>query len=234
MLEIERLDAGYGDVAVLHGIDLTVEAGAVTALLGSNGAGKTTLMRTVAGLIAPRAGRLRFAGQPIERLPASRRVEMGLVLVPEGRMLFPDSSVEENLLLGAFTPAARPKARARLEEIYALFPRLAERRRQRAGSLSGGEQQMAALGRGLMAGPKILLLDEPSLGLAPKMAQLVFETIAAIRAQGIGILLAEQDAHAALAVADSALVLENGRPILAGPAAQLRANKQVRESYLGL
>ena len=234
MLEVDDLVAGYGAAEVLHGVSLGAAEGRVTALLGANGAGKTTLMRAVAGLVAAARGRILFAGEAIEGWPSDRRVEAGIVLVPEGRLIFPEMTVEENLRVGAFARHARGQAVAGLERAYALFPRLRERRRQLGATLSGGEQQMLAIGRGLMARPKLLLLDEPTLGLAPIAARGIFATVAALREEGLTILIAEQDVRSTLAVADRGTVLENGRAAAEGEGAALLADPRIRAAYLGL
>jgi branched-chain amino acid transport system ATP-binding protein len=234
LLQVAGLKAGYGEVHVLEGIDLTVAEGAITAVIGSNGAGKTTLMRVLSGLLAPEAGRVVFAGDDITAAKPSQRVERGLVLVPEGRLVFPDISVADTLRLGAYGPQAREGWRERVAEMYELFPRLAERRNTRGGSLSGGEQQMLALARGLMSRPKLLLLDEPSLGLAPVMAQHVFGAIQEIAATGITVCLVEQDVHATLELADYGYVLENGRIAAEDSGAALLDSPRIKESYLGL
>ena len=234
LLQATGVSAGYGPVAVLHDVALSVAEGSITAVIGSNGAGKTTLMRVLAGLLAPGAGRLGLAGEDITRLPTSERVARGLVLVPEGRLVFPDLTVEETLRIGAYARHARPGAAERAASMFHLFPRLAERRATRAGSLSGGEQQMLALARGLMAVPRLLLLDEPSLGLAPALAERVFAAIRTIRERGTTILLVEQDVQSTLALADHAYVLENGAITGEGSGASLLESPLVRESYLGL
>jgi branched-chain amino acid transport system ATP-binding protein len=234
MLEIESLSAGYGSVRVLSGVSLQVQPGSVTALLGSNGAGKTTLMRTIVGLIAVDRGRLVFDGKPIHGLPPQQRVEMGVVLVPEGRQLFYEFTVEENLRLGAFVPHAREQAKTRLQEMYEMFPRLAERRRQSARTMSGGEQQMLALARGLMSQPRLLLLDEPSLGLAPVVTAQLFEVIQRIRKSGVTIFIVEQNVRTTLQIADYAYVLDQGRIDLQGPGSVLANEPRIRASYLGM
>jgi branched-chain amino acid transport system ATP-binding protein len=234
LLTADGVVAGYGEVLVVHGVALRAEEGRITALIGANGAGKTTLMRTIAGVLPLAAGALSFAGRAIDRLRAHGRVEAGLVLVPEGRLIFPDMTVEENLRIGAINRRARRALPEGLDEVYALFPRLAERRRQTGGTLSGGEQQMLALGRGLMARPRLLLLDEPTLGLAPIMTRLIFETLARLRAAGLTILLAEQDVAQTLTLADHAYVLENGRVALEGSGAALLDDPRVKAAYLGL
>lgn len=234
MLSIEGVSSGYGEVAVLREVSLGVTEGSVTALVGSNGAGKSTLMRVLAGLLEVRDGTIRFDGDDITRSPSNERVERGMVLVPEGRMIFPDFSVEENLLIGAFAPRVRARREERLDEIYALFPQLQERRKQAGATLSGGEQQMLALGRGLMARPTLLLLDEPSLGLAPKITRDLFKMIVDVNARGVTIFLTEQDVRSTLAIADHAYVLESGRRVLEGSGAELLDDPEVKRTYLGL
>ena len=234
MLEVNGLDAGYGDVQVLFGASLAVSEGEVVALLGSNGAGKTTLIRAVTGLIRPRGGTVSFAGKGIDALTAHEVVDRGIACVPEGRQVFPQMSVEENLLLGSFLRRARRNRARNLERIFALFPRLLERRKQDAATLSGGEQQMLAIGRALMSEPKLLLLDEPSLGLAPVVVQMMFRTIAEIGKQGITVLMVEQNVQRTLRLADRAYVLEQGRIVLEGTGAALMQDPQVRKAYLAL
>ena len=234
LLEASGLSSGYGEVRVLSDVSLTVAAGSVSALVGSNGAGKTTLMRTVSGLLPHRAGRISFAGVDIGAASASARVRLGISLVPEGRMIFPDFTVEQNLRAGAFIARARGNAEANMERMFALFPRLRERRRQRGATLSGGEQQMLALARGLMSEPRLLLLDEPSLGLAPNVAALLFETIGRVRDSGVTVLIAEQDIRSTLEISDIAHVLENGRITMTGSGQDLLADPRIRQAYLGL
>jgi branched-chain amino acid transport system ATP-binding protein len=234
LLEVRDLRAGYGEVAVLHGVSFSVASGAITALIGSNGAGKTTTMRAVAGLLPARAGRIAFAGADLTHASPKLRVDAGLALVPEGRLVFPDFTVEETLQVGAFCPRARAGARERMAKMYALFPRLYERRRVAAGVLSGGEQQMLAIARGLMSAPRLLLLDEPSLGLAPVVVSHLFEAIVAIARSGIAVCLVEQDVHLSLEVADYGYVLENGVIAAHGDASDLLQSDRVRASYLGL
>lgn len=233
MLEVRELRAGYGPVEILRGVDLDVAKGEVVALLGANGAGKTTLNRTLSGLLRPRAGSIRFAGEPIGGLSAEAVLARGLVHVPEGRRIFANLTVRENLLLGAYR-RGRARRRANLERVLALFPRLAERLGQPAGTLSGGEQQMLAIGRGLMAEPRLLVLDEPSLGLAPMIVRQVLELAAGLARDGLAVLLVEQNVVQALAVARRAYVLEQGRIAAAGPAAELLADDRLRRLYLGL
>ncbi len=234
LLAVDGLFAGYGAVEVLHGVSLAVAAGSVTALIGGNGAGKTTLMRALAGALSPARGTIAFDGNSLARLAACRRVASGLVLVPEGRLIFPQMTVEENLRIGGIAVAKRGGTAARMAAIYELFPLLAERRRQLGGTLSGGEQQMLAIGRGLMAAPRLLLLDEPTLGLAPLMVREIFATIARLREAGTTILLAEQDVPRTLAIADRAYVIENGRVAFSGSGRDLLRDDRVRSSYLGL
>ncbi len=234
MLGIDALTAGYGEVRVLDRVSLDVAAGSITALVGSNGAGKTTLMRAVAGLVPAEAGRIALEGADLASAPPCARVERGLALVPEGRLIFPGFSVEENLRIGAIARHARPGRAQRMREMYALFPILEQRRRQAGGTLSGGEQQMLAIARGLMSRPRLLLLDEPSLGLAPAVAQSLFETIVAIRGAGVTVFIVEQDIRSTLEIADSAYVLENGRIAMSGTAAALLQDPQVKQAYLGL
>ncbi len=232
MLELAEVHAGYGRITVLRGISLTVGAGEIVSLIGSNGAGKSTTLRTISGLLAVRKGHIRFNGAAIKKRPASV-VRAGISQIPEGRRLFSDMTVHENLLLGAYTCPAADLA-SRLEQVYKLFPRLRERSRQYAGSLSGGEQQMAAIGRGLMAKPQLLMLDEPSMGLAPKLVAQVAEIVRTIRDLGISILLVEQNVRIALEIADRAYVLQMGRIVTEGPSATLRDDPFIRRAYLGL
>jgi branched-chain amino acid transport system ATP-binding protein len=234
LLEVVDLAVAYGDMIALEGVSIEVAAGETVTVLGANAAGKSTLLRAISGLTPALRGAIRFDGDPIGTLPTHERIARGLVLVPEGRMVFPFLSVEDNLRLGAFTPKARARAEATLERVYGTFPRLPERRRQMAGSLSGGEQQMLALGRGLMSLPRLLMLDEPSLGLAPILVQEVMQQVAAIRDEGVTVLIVEQNVHQTLKLADRGYVLENGRLTLQGTAAELSASDEVRRAYLGL
>ncbi|AWV14477.1 ABC transporter ATP-binding protein [Methylobacterium sp. XJLW] len=237
MLEVTGLSAGYGQVEVLHGLDFAVPKGQVVALIGSNGAGKTTTIRALSGMIRPRAGSIRLNGREIGGLESHDVARFGLAHSPEGRRVFPTLSVEDNLTLGAFPrlTGARPKGdvAADRERAFEMFPRLKERRTQLAGTLSGGEQQMLAMGRALMLRPEILLLDEPSMGLAPKLVEEVFRIIRLLKAEQVTMLLVEQFAMAALGVADHAYVLENGRIRYQGPAQQMRNDPAVRAAYLG-
>ena len=234
LLQLEKISAGYGEVRILNAVSLEVAEGSISALVGSNGVGKTTLMRVLAGLLPLDDGKVVFSGRDISRAPPHDRVERGMALVPEGRLIFPDFSVEENLRIGAVSPRARAQAAERTEEMFALFPRLRERRRQAGGTLSGGEQQMLALARGLMSGPRLLLLDEPSLGLAPAITASLFEMIERTRDRGVTVFIVEQDISSTLAISDSAYVMENGRIVMAGTGADLLQDPTVREAYLGL
>lgn len=236
LLEVRSVTSGYGDLVVLHDINLFVEASEIVAIIGANGAGKSTLLNTIVGLVPVRSGQVIFAQQEISREAPQLIVRRGLVEVPERRQLFPEMSVEENLLLGAYAlggEGRRQAVAAELDAQFALFPLLAERRRQLAATLSGGQQQMLAIARGLMSRPKLLLLDEPSLGLAPLMIEKIFEIVVSLRARGISILVVEQNAHAALGIADRAYIVETGHIVGSGPAAELRGAAQVQDAYLG-
>jgi len=233
MLTLKSVQAGYGRLPVLKGISLHVRQGEVVTLIGGNGAGKTTTLRTISGLLPPRKGAIAFAGHDLTRLPPERIVTLGLALVPEGRRVFRTLSVTANLELGAYHRRDKSEVRRDLEEIRARFPILKERAHQAAGTLSGGEQQILAIGRALMARPRLLMLDEPSMGLAPRMVTQVYHILAELKAQGTTILLVEQNARAALKVADRGYVLETGRIILDGTAADLRDDPEVQRAYLG-
>jgi branched-chain amino acid transport system ATP-binding protein len=238
MLLVSDLHAGYGLSEVLVGASLEVKAGTVVALIGANGAGKTTTMRAISGMIRPSKGRVLLDGKPVQELAASRIARLGLAHSPEGRKVFGPLSVEDNLLLGAFRRLPRffgfhARAASDLDRVYGLFPRLRERKRQPAGTLSGGEQQMLAIGRALMSRPKLMLLDEPSMGLAPVIVQEVFRTIQRLKQEGMTMLLVEQFAKAALQVADYAYVMERGRIAVEGAPAELRKNERVLAAYLG-
>ena len=233
MLEVRTLASHYGRIPALKGIDLAVRPGELVSLVGANGAGKTTLLRAISGLQPPSAGTVAFAGADITRHAPHRRVRLGIVLVPEGRQVFGPLSVEDNLLLGAITRPRTERAHT-LEDVYTMFPALAERRRHLAGALSGGQQQMLAIGRALMSRPTLLLLDEPSMGLAPFLVDEVFATIVRLKRGGTTIFLVDQNARAALAVADRAYVLETGRITLEGTGKALLANPAVQSAYLGL
>ena len=228
LLSIADLHVAMGPQEILHGVRLDVAQGAIVAVLGSNGVGKTTLMRTVSGIYRARQGSISFRGQPITNMPAHRIVQLGLSQAPEGRQIFSNMNVRENLVLGGGDVGL-----GELDRVLAMFPILSERLRQNAGSLSGGEQQMLCIARALMRKPTLLLLDEPSLGLAPKIVAQIFDLIGRIRAEGVSILLVEQNARAALRIADHAAVLEDGRIVLSGPAGQLRDDPRIAEAYLG-
>jgi branched-chain amino acid transport system ATP-binding protein len=234
LLKVESLEAGYDDVQVLWGISLAVTRGTMTTLLGANGAGKTTTLRAITGSLRPRGGRVSFAGEDVTHLPAHAKASRGLVLVPEGRQLFSNMSVEENLEMGAFSRRARQSFSHQLDQVYTLFPRLKERRRQKAGTFSGGEQQMLAIARGMMAVPDILIIDELSLGLAPVVVQQLVETLKALKAAGVTVLLVEQNLHLALALCDYAYVIAEGRPFIEGPCNEVAAKPEIRQAYLGL
>ncbi len=233
MLELEGVDVFYGDLQALHGVTLKVLPGEVVTLVGGNGAGKTTTLRTISGLLRPRRGRVTFEGERLDRLAPDRIVELGVVQVPEGRKLFPSLTVLENLELGAYLPHAKRQRRATLEAVFARFPVLRERAGQRAGTLSGGEQQMLAIGRALMARPRLLMLDEPSLGLAPMVVREIFRTVREINGQGVTVLLVEQNVRQALAASQRGYVLETGRVVLAGTGQELLASEHTRRAYLG-
>ena len=233
MLDVRDVHAGYGDVQVLFGVSFAVAGGEIVALVGPNGAGKTTLLKAVVGLLPLRRGAVTWEGRPIHTAPAHRIVEQGIALVPEGRRLFARMTVEENLLLGAFAPRALGARLEGLGRVFEIFPRLGERRRQLAGSLSGGEQQMVAIGRALMSRPRLLLLDEPSLGLAPRVLEGILEVLRQIHRQGVGVFLVEQNVPASLALADRGYVLENGRITGTGSGRDLLEDPHVRQAYLG-
>jgi branched-chain amino acid transport system ATP-binding protein len=233
LLKLEGVSAGYGSLQILHDLSLEVRSGEVVALVGANGAGKTTTLRTISGLLRPSSGRVTFDGQDLAGVGAHEVVRRGLVMVPEGRELFGDLTVRENLDMGGFTRSQGERA-GTLEQVYELFPILAERRAQRAGTMSGGQQQMLAIGRALMARPQLLMLDEPSLGLAPLMVKTVFEIVGRIRETGITVLIVEQNAVRTLELADRAYVLESGSVTVSGAGLELLADKRVRSAYLGL
>ncbi len=234
LLELQKINAGYGDLQVLWDVDLSVDKGEIVSLLGSNGAGKTTTLRVISGLLKPFSGKVEFNGRDITKLPSNKRVEMGLALVPEGRQLFPEMTVLDNLEMGAYTKRARDKFHDTLEWVFTLFPKLKERRTQLAGTMSGGEQQMLAIARGLMSRPEVLMMDEPSMGLAPKLVLEIFGTVRKLRDEGVTILLVEQNAKAALDVSDRAYILETGKIVLHGPAKELLGMDEVRKAYLGI
>ena len=234
LIELRNLEVFYGDVQALWGVSLEVFKGELVALVGANGAGKTTTLRTLAGVLKPKRGQISFAGRETHLLPAHTVADMGVALIPEGRALFAPLTVEENLVLGSYLPRVRARRAANLERVFTLFPRLRERRTQLAGTLSGGEQQMVAIGRALMSEPQVLIFDEPSLGLAPLLVQDVFRIIEELKAEGLTMLLVEQNVAQALRVAERAYVIENGRIVLTGSGEALSNDPQVRAAYLGL
>lgn len=234
MLKIENLNVNYGAFEVLHDLHLNVEEGEIVALLGGNGAGKTTTINTISGVVIQRSGTIEFMGQDISNLAPFKRPELGITQVPEGRKLFPKMTVMDNLLVGSYLPKCRSMRKENLGKCFELFPKLYERRQQLAGSMSGGEQQMCAIARGMMQAPKLLMLDEPSLGLAPVIVEDVFEVIQKINKQGVTILLVEQNVQASLEIADRAYVIETGQNALEGPAEELIISPMVKKAYLGL
>jgi branched-chain amino acid transport system ATP-binding protein len=234
LLEVAELRSAYGGVVALWDVSFEVAEGQVVTLLGSNGAGKTTTLRTISGLMTAQSGSIRFAGQQIGHARSDQIVELGIVHVPEGRQLWARMSVQENLELGAYLPKPKAKRAESLERVFTLFPRLKERRHQAAGTLSGGERQMCALARGLMGLPKLLMLDEPSLGLAPFLVTELFDSLRVLREEGLTVLLVEQNVHQALELADTGYVLETGRVVLSGPSQELLADPRVRSAYLGV
>jgi branched-chain amino acid transport system ATP-binding protein len=234
VLEIQEVSSGYGEVQILWGASLALQEGKLTSLVGGNGVGKTTLLRSVMGLVRPWKGNIHFGGRDVSHMPPYSKAEMGLVLVPEGRQLFTDMSVIENLEMGASPKHARPNLNKNLGRVFEMFPRLQERKNQKAGTLSGGEQQMLAVGRGIMADPKVLMIDELSLGLAPVLVLQLFEVLRELKNLGITLLLVEQNVQMALAVSDYAYVLAQGKIEMEGPSRELARNPHVRAAYLGL
>ena len=234
MLSVRDLDLYYGDAQALDGVSLDVPQGEIVAIIGANGAGKSSLIRTIAGIEVPRAGEIRFKGERISGLESHRICDLGIGQVAEGRQVFPSLTVRENLEMGAMIPRARAGAKQRLDEVFAMFPRLREREQQSAGTMSGGEQQMLAIGRCLMGAPELIMFDEPSLGLAPLIVQEVLHTIRALNKRGLTILLVEQNVAVSLKISQRAYVLENGRIVMSGPGAELLHNDRVRQAYLGL
>lgn len=235
MLKVNNIDVAYGDAQVLFDVTMDIQAGELVSVIGANGAGKTTLLRTISGILKPRSGSIVFQDQTISELPPHKIVESGIVQVPEGRLLFPNMSVRENLRLGAFLEKDKALIEERMERVNGMFPILAERSGQMAGTLSGGEQQMVAIGRGLMAEPKLLMLDEPSLGLSPKLVQQVFELACRINSElGVTVLLVEQNVRHSCEISSRSFVLENGKVVLFGPGKEMLANEHVRRAYLGL
>ncbi|PIP89696.1 MAG: ABC transporter ATP-binding protein [Bdellovibrionales bacterium CG12_big_fil_rev_8_21_14_0_65_38_15] len=233
ILEIKDLNVHYGSIHAIHGINLKVEEGEIVTLIGSNGAGKTTTLHTISGLLKPTSGSIVFKGEEIQAIPAHKIVAKGLAQSPEGRMVFPDLTVGENLEMGAFLRNDKDGIKADLKKMFTLFPRLEERRKQLAGTLSGGEQQMLAIARAYMAKPKLLLLDEPSLGIAPILVQAIFDAIVEINKSGMTVLLVEQNAYAALKIAHRGYVLTTGEIAMQGPSAELISNEEIRKAYLG-
>lgn len=235
MFRIDKLTAGYGDITILHGISLEIQKGEIVSLVGANAAGKSTLLRAISGLIELEEGSIWFEGERIDQLEIKERVARGLIQIPEGRELFPRMTVQDNLIMGAFSKEYRAKAEKNLKRVYELFPRLKERYRQLAGSLSGGEQQMVAIGRGLMSEPKLLMLDEPSLGLAPIVVQQMFQTIKHISEEmGATIFLIEQNVNHALKLAQRGYVMENGNIVMSGSGRELLENEHIKKAYLGI
>jgi branched-chain amino acid transport system ATP-binding protein len=233
LLEVKDLDFAYGDVHVLHGVSLSVQAGEIVTLVGSNGAGKSTTLRNISRLLKPRSGSLVFDGHDLTKLSSHHVVELGVVQVPEGRRVFPEMTILENLRMGSYIQAARADREKNLEHVLTLFPRLRERLGQLAGTLSGGEQQMLAIGRGLMTKPRLLLLDEPSLGLSPLLVKTIFDTIAEINKRGVSVLLVEQNVYQSLRIANRGYVLETGRIALQGTGQELLGNDKVKAAFLG-
>lgn len=234
MLQVDSVDTYYGDLQALFGVSLHIKEKEVISIVGSNGAGKTTTINAISGMLRCSSGKIEFLGKRIDTLPPHRIVEEGIVQIPEGRQLFPKMKVMENLVMGAYTRQARTKIKENLETVLELFPILKERKNQLAGSLSGGEQQMLAIGRALMARPKLLMLDEPSLGLAPMMVKQVFDTVKSINEFGTTILLVEQNVFNALSISDRGYVLENGRIIMEGEGKEILENEKIKETYLGI
>lgn len=234
MLKVEHIDVFYGDLQVLWDVSFEVHAGEIVVLLGANGAGKSTTLKTISSLLRPQKGSISFEGSRLDEVPAHQIIEFGIAHVPEGRRLFPEMTVEENLITGALKGEAKVKRHATMESVYDLFPRLRERRKQNAGTLSGGEQQMLAVGRGLMSLPKLLMFDEPSLGLAPILVSEIFHMVENVRKQGVTVMLVEQNVKNTLAMCDRAYILENGRITMSGTSKELLNNDHIKQAYLGL
>ncbi|MCX5874278.1 MAG: ABC transporter ATP-binding protein [Deltaproteobacteria bacterium] len=234
MLKVQSLNVSYGDLQILWDVSFEVKEGEIVVLLGGNGAGKSTSLKTISSLVKPMSGTVEFLGVKLNEVPSHKVIDYGLAHVPEGRRLFPDMSVEENLILGSLTSKARAKRKETLEWLYEMFPRLKERQKQPAGTLSGGEQQMAAIARGLMSLPKLVMFDEPSLGLAPIMVSEIFKIVEKVNQQGATVLLVEQNVHHTLAMCDRAYVLENGRIVLSGTGEEFLNNDHIKEAYLGI
>jgi len=234
MLEIKEIDVYYGDLQVIRGVSFQVNKGEVVALVGANGAGKSTILKTISGINRPRAGEILFEGKPIHKVEAHKLIELGIAHVPEARRLFVEMSVEENLELGSLRGQAKKERAKNLEMVYNIFPRLRERKRQLSGTLSGGEQQMVAIGRGLMSMPRIIMFDEPSLGLSPILVRDIFNVIKKIREEGVTVLIVEQNVNQTLAISDRAYVLENGKITITGTGKELLADDHVKAAYLGV
>ena len=234
LLKIDRLNAGYGDIQVLFDLSIEVHQGEVLSIIGANGVGKTTFLKTLSGLMPASSGTVYFKDQEIQGLPPEKVVELGIIQIPEGRRLFSLMSVLENLEMGAYTPKARAKKEEKLREVYKIFPRLEERESQLAGTLSGGEQQMVAIGRGLMANPEVLMLDEPSMGLSPVLREETFRVVQKIAETGVTIVLVEQDVKHSLSISDRAYVMERGQVVMEGSGAELLNNQHVKKAYLGI
>jgi branched-chain amino acid transport system ATP-binding protein len=234
VLKVESLNVSYGDLQILWDVSFEVKEGEIVVLLGANGAGKSTTLKTISSLVKPMSGTVEFTGVKLNEVPSHKVIDYGLAHVPEARRLFPDMSVEENLILGSLTRKARAKRKETLEWLYEMFPRLKERQKQPAGTLSGGEQQMAAIARGLMSLPKLVVFDEPSLGLAPIMVSEIFKIVEKVNRQGVTVLLVEQNVHHTLAMCDRAYVLENGRIVLSGTGEEFLNNDHIKEAYLGI
>ena len=234
MLEVQNIDVFYGDLQVLWDVSFEVEEGEIVALVGANGSGKSTTLKTLSGLLNPANGSIRFLDQRLDKIPANKIIEHGVVHVPEGRRLFPEMTVRENLIMGSLSPQAKGKRDETMEWVFGLFPRLREREKQLAGTLSGGEQQMVAVGRGLMALPKMIMLDEPSLGLAPILVAEIFNIIKRIKKEGVTVLITEQNTKQTLEISDRGYVLENGRIVLSDTGQELLNNDHVKQAYLGI
>lgn len=234
MLKLNNVTAGYGSTTILHGISLAVNEGEIVTIVGGNGAGKSTTLRTISSLINPTSGSIEFEGRDITKMAAHKVVELGITMVPEARQLFPEMTVLENLQMGSFTKVARPRYKEKLDEVLTLFPKVAERLSQEAQSLSGGEQQMVAIARGMMSCPKLMLFDEPSLGLAPIVVTQVFDVVKKIAASGTTVLIVEQNVFQTLQIADRGYVIENGEIGMNGPAQELMGNDHIRKAYLGI
>ncbi len=234
MLRVENIDVFYGDLQILWDVSFEVNEGEIVALVGANGSGKSTTLKTISGLLSPANGSILFQDQYLNQIPANKIIEHGVAHVPEGRRLFPEMTVRENLIMGSLTPQAKPKRNETMEWVFGLFPRLREREKQMAGTLSGGEQQMVAVGRGLMALPKLIMFDEPSLGLAPILVADIFRIIKRINQEGVTVLVTEQNTKQSLEISDRGYVLENGRVVLSGTGQELLDNEHVKQAYLGI